>query len=205
MKPFYAAIIALMLTAQGAFAQTELPEAFTDGLKRAKMVFEMPKEFYPVAIVNNPHARYDYAIKHDTADIEIRYFIFPLDELIQRYEESLKDTTGRIMRIDPDQVSFFVTMSTVIGLNISKHPSPRNVTIGDELVKRIYNADNGMIFFTNPRDEFGKGYKYCSMYSVYKQGLGTACYFFLGNDQYKIVDTAAKLTGSLKFEETQEE
>ena len=87
MKTIYTLAIAIVLATQGAFSQTELPAAFTDGLKRAKMEFRMPEGFSPTSIIENPHMNYEYAIKNDTVDLEIRYAIRPLDYLIQRYEK----------------------------------------------------------------------------------------------------------------------
>lgn len=201
MKPIYTTVIALALAAQGAFSQTELPEAFTDGLNRAKMVFEMPEGFTSTTIIENPHMHYEYAIKHDTADIEIRYAIRPFDNLIQKYEEAKKDTSGmiRTVMINPDQVSFYAKITTATGYNISKSPI-KGRNLADKVIKETYNADNGMVFFVNPKAEFGKGCKYCSMYSIYKKGLGMAFIFFIGDDQFEIVDMAAKVSGSLRFE-----
>ena len=90
MKTIYTLAIAIVLATQGAFSQTELPAAFTDGFKRAKMEFRMPEGFSPTSIIENPHMNYEYAIKNDTVDLEIRYAIRPLDYLIQRYEKTSK-------------------------------------------------------------------------------------------------------------------
>ncbi len=96
MKTIYTLAIAIVLATQGAFSQTELPAAFTDGLKRAKMEFRMPEGFSPTSIIENPHMNYEYAIKNDTVDLEIRYAIRPLDYLIQRYEKNQQDTSKNI-------------------------------------------------------------------------------------------------------------
>lgn len=57
MKLLYTTVIALVLAVQGAFSQTELPEAFTDGLNRAKMVFEMPEGFTPAEVKDTQHLK----------------------------------------------------------------------------------------------------------------------------------------------------
>lgn len=106
MKTIYTLAIAIVLATQGAFSQTELPAAFTDGLKRAKMEFRMPEGFSPTSIIENPHMNYEYAIKNDTVDLEIRYAIRPLDYLIQRYEKNQQDTSKNIVSVNPDQVNF---------------------------------------------------------------------------------------------------
>lgn len=132
MRKLHFIIASLCLTAYVALAQNYLPENFTDKLERAKMTFEMPEGFTQVDVIDNPHMKYDYAIRHDTADFEVWYAIRPMDHLIRAYEESLKDTSKKIVMINPsDDPAYALTDAMAVAHNISEvmsKPQPMNDT-----------------------------------------------------------------------------
>lgn len=191
MKTACLIIFGIFFITQASFAQNELPEKFTDGLKRAKMTFNMPEGYTETDIIQNPHMSYEYAIKHNSEKIEIRYAIRPMDEMLRKYEENE-------IKMHPNKILQASVIAVSANINISGS-RPNLSPFNADAVNKEFNADKGWTVLVEARQGFDNGYKYCLMVSIFKENLGTAFYFYMADDPKAFIEILP-IFHSLKFE-----
>jgi hypothetical protein len=177
--------LSLLLFITGAiaclsFSSSALPETFAKLLDRNKMTFAAPKDYTEVPVVENEQMDYEYAIKHKTANFEIRYAIRPLDTELENYRQWEKTKKQGDIMIHPDKL--YEGLMDVTVLNISNGNIPAKETFPPDAVKKEFNADWGATTITTIGKEFGQDYKYCLMVALNKKGVGNAYIFFMSDD-----------------------
>ena len=132
------------------------------------MNFTLPPGFVPTAVAKNPDVLYDYAIRPDSGNLEIRYRIWP--------EEKGRTSVPLDMMVR--------TMALNIGNG--KAVEPQYATAED--ARKEFNADAGCAVVVPVDSDFGKGYKYCLIWAVRKNGVGDAYIFFLYSESVMIAN-----------------
>ena len=66
-------------------------DQFNELLTRGDLIFTQPENFTSVGIVDQNNMQYEYALKHNSKNFEVRYAIRPLDELIKTYDKKEKN------------------------------------------------------------------------------------------------------------------
>lgn len=167
-------------------------------VERAQMTFTSPEWYVETDLIENPHMNYEYAIKHETDKLEIRYAIRPIDEMLADYEEREKNKKEGEVNNHPD--SLYPAIAMAVGFNITGS-MPELAPFPPEAVKAEFNADQGVMTRVVPREGFDGGYEQCFMIVIQKNGLGTAYVFYMFDDPEMLLKYAMPAFQALKFKE----
>ncbi|MFP9113665.1 hypothetical protein ACLI1A_06965 [Flavobacterium sp. RHBU_3] len=198
MKPLR--IFTLLLIAFTSFsftASSGLPEDFKKLLDRNKMSYIPAEGYAEVPVIANDQMEYEYAVKHKTVALEVRYAIRPMDNEITEYKKWLKNKPKGSTMINPDNLYEALFQTTL--LNISGGNLPEIGPFPPAAVKSEFNADWGASSITTAHGGFAGKYKYCFAIALNKKGVGNAYIFFMANDQQLITDHFEEAFHSLKF------
>lgn len=181
-----------------SFTTEKTTSGFQEKLLKAKMSFEMPKDFKEVPIISNMQMNYDFAIKHVEKNFEVRFALHPLDDMLKTYLEKEKNKQPSEINRSPNklyQVSFVTIAFNISGGKMLKGSS----TFPPEAIKAEFNADWGAMTMVEAGKEFGQDYKYCMMVAIHKDDSADAYYFYLANDQQTLKENIQPVFHSLKF------
>lgn len=179
------------------FAGDNLPEEFTELLKRTNLTYEIPEDFVEVEPVENSHMLYEYAIKHPIEKFEVRYAIRPIDEMLVEYNEWSKNPKEGETRLDPKNL--YPAIGQAVKLNISDKEI-NGGSLPEESLKNDFGADAGMSYFVMPREAFSNGYKHTMMIAINKKEKGTAFIFYMFDDPKIFAQLAMPIFYNLRFE-----
>jgi len=154
-------------------------------LKQTGLKFVKPLNAVETKVIQNDELAYQYAIIDTVSKIEIRYLIYPLQEMEKAYNAPHPDTG--IGRIDPDFLHtnfLYINTYKILGreLNVSE-PMPDIREISHATVDKQYNADWGAEVSVEPCDEFAQKYKYCTLFAIHKDNVADAFIIFLYNNK----------------------
>jgi len=182
MNSFLKSFFVFITISVAVNAQT-LPDPFQQLLNRTNMQFSMPPDFETIPIINNGDVAYDFALKSHTAELEIRYRIWPID----KNQKNPNDLYGPMM--------------TTMGLNISNGQMIRPEQYPTESVKSEFGADAGSTGLVPVDSQFGKGFKLCVISVIHKDNVADAYVFYLYNDPKTIMGalTTGNIFHALKF------
>jgi hypothetical protein len=166
---------------------------------RTGMVFIQPAGWDEVPVMKNSQMNYDYAIKLNGKDIEIRYRIQPLDDMVKKYQEWLKNKPPGSMMIDPNNLYSGMVMATAANIG-GKMPADGK-SFPPDAVKRDFGADKGGVIMIVPVKEFGQNYKYCFMLTLQKADKSVAYVFFMANSQDDLNTSLPATFTALKYKE----
>lgn len=195
MKKFYLFLIVSVFVTMPSFAGDDLPQAFEDLLRRAKMSFAVPEGYVETEIKENSHMMYEYAVKHPNEKIEVRYAIRPIDSMLIDYEKWKKDP-GTSMMADPRNL--YPAIAVAVMSNVSaeiKSDGP----FGEESVKQEFGADAGLTAVVVPKKTFAGDYKHCMMIAINKRETGTAFCFFMFDDPKVVAKELMPIFHNLRF------
>ncbi|MBI3133812.1 MAG: hypothetical protein HYZ14_03970 [Bacteroidetes bacterium] len=159
-----------------ASAQTD----FLKILEENQLTFEKPADFEEVPVKENPDLYYNYAMKHITANLEVRYSIFSLKQMLLDYEESKKDTSRTMLNPNNLYKSLMVVnILNISQLNLSKEGIPKAAAFNSESVMQEFGCEYGATAFFEVNSTFSEGYKYCSMVYLHKENVADVCICYL--------------------------
>ena len=168
-------VVLLILTSLQTMAQeSNARKSFGNILDKYAMHFQMPEGYSEIAIKENNDLGYYYAIKHDTAKLEIRYTFYPIKDVIER------NKTSGGLQADPNKM--YPTLTTTNQLNLSGGNEYKITRFAPEAVQGEFHADDGGSTFFPLNSEFGEGYKHCVMVILHKKDIADAFILFLFDD-----------------------
>ena len=143
----------------------------------------MPPNFRAAPVLNNENVVYDFAIKSNTTELEIRFRIWPVEKK------------------EKNPNALYVPMLVTMGLNISNGQMMKPRQYPTESVKKEFRADAGSSGLVPVSSEFGKGYKQCLISVIHKDNIADAYVFYLYNEQKTILAalTTDNIYHALKF------
>lgn len=200
MKKILLFSILLVFVAGSSFQSkkvaTKLPKEFTEMLKRAKLKYVLKtKEYTEVKPIKNYQMNYEYAIKHNQKNFEIRFAIRPYDTYKKQKEDSEKNNE-KLIEFDSLKESIFqVTIANISG---GQFLTP--TLFPPEAVKEEFNADWGGVVSCRLGKEFGQDYKYCLAMTIYKKEVGSAYIFFVTDNSEDLHTLVEPVFHALKFE-----
>jgi hypothetical protein len=150
-------------------AITTNAQTFDQLLNQTNMQFSIPPDFVEVPIINNADVSYDFAIKSNTAALEVRFRIWPID------------------RKQKNPNAIYHAMLVTMGLNISNGQMIKSQQYPAQSVKAEFGADAGSSGVVPIGSEFGKGYRFCLISVIHKDNVADAYVFYLYNDQRTIM------------------
>lgn len=143
------------------------------------------KELKNIPVNKNSNVKYQYAVKHDTLDFEIRFLITDINQALN---------------LPQDKRSLSLFTSKVINASGSVLPSiPKIQEFGSKTAKQEYNADWLATSSFTTTSNFTSNFKYCSVIALRKNEVGEAYMFFLFNDKKIGAILTSEFSTCLKF------
>jgi hypothetical protein len=171
---------------------------FKSKLVNCGMKINIPTGYIESKVVENQDMRYDYVIKNQDNDFELRYSISPITKTTYA-----NDTEKKMME---DHIAFRNTSYKVILMTIITNVAgggtvTKLLEYDASAVKKEFNADWGGTIILEPKSDFGKGFKKCMIVTIHKKDLADAYFFFMFNTKEKFMQYAVPLFHSMQFEE----
>ena len=160
--------------------------SFNNILDKYKLQLTIPKNFKEVLVKDNPNVKYQYALKHDSLDFEIRFLVTDINTALD---------------LPNDKRSLSLFTSIVLNASGEVLPNiPKIEQLQDGLAKQEYNADwiASSSFFA--KSKFSEGFKICSVLGVRKNSVAEFYIFFMIKDKEAALPLVSKYANLLKFE-----
>ncbi len=185
MKRFGLVSIVLSFLLFNSFKIATDDTGFLSVVDQAAIKFSRPANTTETKVVTNDELNYQYALVDTVSKIEIRYLVYPLQDLIKKYSGSHADTGQPL--IDPNMIhtNLLLIYSYRIQdkeLNIQQ-TMPEVHEIPHGTVDQEFNADWAAEVTVQPCDEFGQKYKYCTMFAMHKENTADAFIMYLYNNK----------------------
>ena len=125
---------------------------FSNLVNSNKLVFSKPVGFNSTSIKKNDNIFYQYAIKDENSNFEIRIFI-----------KSFKQSSSKKDQIDYNKFSYSFMSSTALNASGNVLPNiPQIDLFPEDAVQKDFNANWGATTAFVPKSEFGKGFNFCA-------------------------------------------
>ena len=179
-----------------SFSSDNLPKSFTSLLARANLSFHPPLGFKETKIIENQQLKYDYALKDNTRNFELRYLIMPLDSTIINFNEfTKKNKTSFITH--PNKMYPMLFNKLLFDLSGGNYSE---ITEFDQKGAKLdFNADWGAISFFEVNKEFGQKYKTSMILAIHKDNFGDAYCIFLSENADKFKELMGAGFYTLQF------
>jgi len=173
-------------------AQSKLK--FDELINSSGMELFIPEGFSETDIIENRDQAYNYAVINETSKIEIRYKIIAYDSILAAMDKEVPMFKNGQM---------LATVSNLSNGHVKEFQEfPLNA------VKDEFGADWGASQSVKLACEFGKGYKYCMINTIHKDGIADAYIFYLCDDikllLAKMEEENNQLFHTLKFKKNPE-
>jgi hypothetical protein len=171
---------------------------FKSKLANCKMKLNIPTGYIESKVIENHDMGYDYAIKSQDNDFELRYAIRPITQTTYA-----NDTEKKMMEdhIAFRNSSYKVILMTII-INVAGGDQATKLQVYDEsAVKKEFNADWGATTIVETKSDFGKGFKTCMIVTIHKKDVADAYFFFMFSTKEQFMKYALPLFHSLQFED----
>lgn len=186
-----------------SFRIEDAKTVFLSVVEKAEMNFTRPANTVETNVIINDEVNYYYALKDTVNNIEIRYLIYPLQELVKKYNGPHDTGIGPL--IDPNFIHTNLLLKfayTVQGKEMNLQEMPAINEIPHATVDLEYNADWGAEVTVQPCDEFAQKYKYCTLFEIHKDNIADAYVIFLYNDKDNFQDAVKPDYHSLIFKKS---
>jgi len=190
----------LLIILLASFRSDSLPKEFSSLLDRAKLIFTPTEGMIATKCIENEQMNYEYALKYNDNNFEVRYAIRPMDSLLAQYE---REKTKGALVINPNKWSISAFEATLLNIAIGGENSgelPKYSFFDSAAVKSEFNADWGATAFVNIGRQFGgEKYKYCNVIIIHKDFVGDAYFFYVSDKKEGMSDLMEKPFHSLRF------
>ena len=174
---------------------------FVAVLDKAGMNFIKPVGMKETPLIRNDELDYQYAIKDSANNLEIRYLVYPLQDMVRKYNANQPDSG--MPNIDPNfmHTNLLIVYSLKLQgkdfTNIGSFPEVKELP--HATCEKEFNADWGGEINLQPCDEFAQKYKYCTLLEIHKDNIADAFIIFLYNRNDAPEDLLAPVLTTLKF------
>lgn len=159
--------------------------SFDDILNKYSLQLNIPENFSEISIKDNPDIKYQYALKHDSLDFEIRFLVTDINTTLD---------------LPDDKRSLSLFTSIVLNASGNVLPDiPKIQELGSGLAKVEYNADWVANSSFYAKSTFSKGFDINSVIALRKNDVAEVYIFFLFSDREKGATLVSKLATCLKF------
>lgn len=158
---------------------TKSVEDFKAEAEAAGMLFTMPAGYHAVPIKTDYEFTYDFAIKNDTADFEIRYNIFPLQEEVAKFKKCMVDSSCKMK--DPN-ATYRARLEDRI-LKISCGIPQLIAVFPRDAMRQEMNCEDGGFVFFKPDSDFGEDYKVVQTVVFHKNNVADVMINYLSKDR----------------------
>ncbi|PJZ66572.1 hypothetical protein CH371_00185 [Leptospira wolffii] len=183
MKFAYKILLIVFIPIVSAYAWKG--EKFEKILADYNIEFEHSKNFQPVKVKENPNLHYDYAIRHKTKKLEIRYFIgLP---------------APKVEGVDFEAIELYKKQALTTAANVCQCMDKiQSKELTEEFVK-IQNADWGANFFVDATSDFGKGFKYSIITAIHKKKSPDLYTIYLYDDYESVREAIGDSLFNLRY------
>lgn len=172
-------------------------QEFKSKLENCGMKLNIPTGFVESKVIENHDMGYDYAIKCQEKDFEVRYTVRPITQKVYANDtDKKKMEDNKTFKNSSYKVILMAIISNVTGSGVGG----KMQVFDESAVKKEFNADWGATTFVEPKSDFGKGFKYCMIVAIHKMDIADAFYFFLSNSKENLMENAMPLFHSLQFD-----
>lgn len=188
----------LCLFCQVSIAQSgnsALPTDFQKKLDEAKMTFVKPEGLSEIPVVKTDKVNYDYALKLNNRNVEIRYAIRPISkEIFAMYDNRVKKEGDTVL--NPNKIHRMLTpmmYSRISGGKIT----PQKISVQyfkPESIKTNAGADVGSMSTGPLGSDWAQAYTFGFYVMLHKDNLADAYIFYLFEDEKQMVDTFKEMT-----------
>lgn len=163
-------------------------------LLAARMTLTPPPGWTETPVIRNDQMDYDYALRYPSHQLEVRYAVRPLTDMLAEYARS--KTKKNVTMVDPNRmyetlfrtIVLNVGMGAQTGSDMAAGFSKPLQTFPPAAVKAEFGADWGATALLEPGPEFGQTYKHCLLVGLHKNGAADAYCFYLFDDQKDLAD-----------------
>jgi len=145
--------------------------SFKDILNKYNLELNTPSDFREVSVKNNSNIKYQYALKHDSTEFEIRFLVTTIDTTI-----NLSNSKA------------FLSLFTSVVLNASGYIIPKIPIIqelGYDFANQEYNADEIAVSSFLSKSKFTDGFNICSVIGIQKNQINAVFIFFMIKNKKK--------------------
>jgi len=184
------------LKAQGI--NSTLPPELQKKLDDAKMSFKKPEGVTEIPVVNSGKVvNYDYALKMNDKNVEIRYAVRPIpQEVFELYEKREKKEGDTVL--NPNIIHRMLTPMMYSAISGGKL-TPKAVSIQyfkPEKIKQSAGADIGSMSAGPVAAEWAQGYNFGLFIMLHKDYLADAYIFYLFENEKQLTDAFKEITGN---------
>jgi hypothetical protein len=174
-----------------------LPAEFQKKLDEAKMTFIKPEGVSEISPVKTDRVSYDYALKMNDRNVEIRYAVRPLSkEIFDMYEKREKKEGDTVL--NPNIIHRMLTpmmYSIISGGKIT----PQKISIQyfkPESIKTSAGADVGSMSSGPLGSDWAQSYAVGFYVMLHKDNIADAYIFYLFEDEKQMADTFKEMTAN---------
>ena len=192
------ALVCLLLNIAKAQSSTDaLPAGFQKKLDDAKMSFVKPDGVTEIPVIKNNKLTYDYALKMNDKNVEIRYVIRPISkQLFDMYENREKKDGDTVL--NPNKIYKIITPLMYSRISGGKL-TPKSVSIDyfePKSIKSNAGADIGSMSSGAVGSDWAQNYNFGFHVMLHKDNVADAYIFYLFKDEKQMVDTFKEMTGN---------
>jgi hypothetical protein len=167
-----------MMTALTNAQQIKTPEAFRVEMDSAGLIFDMPENYHAIEIPGGD-VPYAFAMKHDSADFEIRYSYWPLQQEMQKYKKCKEDTSCKMRN---PNTAYRDTMEPQI-LKLSGGKPQIIATFPPDALKKEMNCNAGGYVFYKPAMKETSNYSLIQTVVFHKDDVADLMINYLSNNR----------------------
>lgn len=175
--------LVLLATANVAHADARLTK-FLAAAKTHGFVYKLPAGYRPTPVVENRDMQYDFAIRHPTRRIEVRYALRPQSAAHRRDYADFgagKLSPGSVV-LDPNATWRTDLLAVALNLGGGVEPTEPNA-FPPAAVAREFGATAGATTsLLRPQSQFGKGWQQIVMFVIHRDDVGEGYVFVLLDD-----------------------
>lgn len=160
-------------------------EAFEKIISDYQLQFSFSTDFQKTETKENPNLYYDFAIKHNTKKLEVRYLIGSLPP--------------KLDGMDFEKIGLHKQQALTTAANVCQCMDKIKKSDLSAETLALFHADWGANFFLEATSEFGVGYKYSIVTAVHQKELPDLYTIFLFDDFDSVKQEIQKSALNLRF------
>ncbi len=184
-------ILAIGLCLTSGVQASQATTSFNNLLDEAGMTFDQPRDYAPIEIQPSELFPYEFALKRNNNNMEVRYSIRPLARIEIDYEDPHNAA--------PEPNHIFTMMFTALIGQLSSGGSTPHREFRLEEAKQKFNADWAALSVFDVEQSYSDQYQQAFLLAMHKNNLSDAYMVILFNDYSEIKPQLDTVMRSLRF------
>ncbi len=166
-------------------------QRFLSLIDDAGLVYEELPGYEPKEVAYNELFQYEHVLQHQSGNLEIRYAIRPLSQIIIDYQDPHSATP------EPNHIYPLMFSAITDRLSGAKH-SPSN-EYSSEQANELFNADWAAVSVFDTQDEFSAQFSQGTLLAMHGNKKADAYLVFLFNDYSAVKESINSALATLRF------